>query len=124
MKKLVRNLITNMCAILPEQVIPKIEKADCKAISFDIFDTLIKRNVPTPKDVFFLLEKQYQRKFGSDRKISRLRGEAEKQAVQQTGRRDVNLQEIYLNRDFLIRRIFPSKLLQCPFCIVTVWAIR
>ena len=95
MKKWVRKILTNICAVSPEQVIPEIEKADCKAVSFDVFDTLLKRDVPAPKDVFLLLEKQYQCKFGSDRKISRLRGEAEKKATRQTGRRDVNLREIY-----------------------------
>lgn len=95
MKKLVRKLLTNICAVSPEQVIPAIERVDCKAISFDIFDTLLKRNVSAPADVFLLLEKQYQCKFGSDTRISALRSEAERRAVQQTGRRDVNFREIY-----------------------------
>lgn len=95
MKKLIKKFLTNRYAVLPEQVIPVIEKANCKTVSFDVFDTLLKRNVSAPKDVFFLLEKQYQQKFGSDMKISKLRGGAEKRAVQQTGRKNVNLREIY-----------------------------
>ena len=56
---------------------------------------MLKRNAPALKDVFLLLEKQYQHKFGRERKISRLCGETEEQVVQQTGCRDVNLWEIY-----------------------------
>ena len=87
--------MTNIYAVSPGQVIPVIEKADYKAVSFDIFDTLLKRNVHEPKDVFLLLEKQYQQKFECVTKIGRLRREAEKRAVRRTGHRDVNFWEIY-----------------------------
>lgn len=81
----------NICAVSPKQVIFAIEKEDYKTFSFDIFNTLLKQNVPISKKGLLLLEKYYQRKFGSDRKISRLCGEAEKRVVQQTDRKDVNL---------------------------------
>lgn len=41
----------------------KINK--CKVISFDVFDTLIKRCVDKPSNLFFLVEKQYISKYGN-----------------------------------------------------------
>ncbi len=63
MKKAIKRLLTKKYAIHPKQLIPLIEQADCKIVSFDIFDTLIKRNVPAPRDVFLLLVEHYQKKF-------------------------------------------------------------
>lgn len=96
MKSAVRKLLTKHFAISPELVISAIEKAKCKEVSFDIFDTLIKRNVPTPQDVFLLLEKQYQRHFDHNSlPICELRSLAETRAVKRLGRNEVNLPEIY-----------------------------
>ena len=36
----------------------------CEVVSFDVFDTLIKRNVGTPKDVFSLVEREAVKRFG------------------------------------------------------------
>ena len=36
----------------------------CEVVSFDVFDTLIKRNVRTPKDVFSLVEREALKRFG------------------------------------------------------------
>ena len=95
MKKAIKRLLTKKYAIHPKQLIPLIERADCKIVSFDIFDTLIKRNVPAPKDVFFLLEEHYQKKFERNLDISGLRAQAEASAVQHENRRDVTFEEIY-----------------------------
>ena len=95
MKSTVRKLLTKICAVDPEEVISTIEKSDCKVVSFDIFDTLLKRDVPTPKDVFTLLEKQFRRKFGGNINIGGLRSGAEAKAAAILGRREVSFQEIY-----------------------------
>lgn len=95
MKKIIKNLYIKKYAVSPREIIPIIEKSKCKAVSFDIFDTLLKRNMPTSGDVFLLLEQQYQRRFGINKHIYEWRSQAEKRAVQLKSRRDVNLQEIY-----------------------------
>lgn len=38
-------------------------------ISFDVYDTLVSRNVKKPSDVFCLIEKQYNKKFGAHKAI-------------------------------------------------------
>lgn len=80
MKKAIKRLLTKKYAIHPKQRIPLMEQADCKAVSFDIFDTLIKRNVPAPRDVFLLLE-HYRKKFERNLDIGGLRTQAEARAV-------------------------------------------
>lgn len=95
MKKVIKKLLTNIYAISPEQVISAIERSNCRAVSFDIFDTLIKRSVPEPKDVFSILEKQYKQNFDSKISIGKLREKAEARAAELTGHRNVNIREIY-----------------------------
>ena len=65
-------------------------------ISFDLFDTLVKRNISTPCDVFDLVEYEYNKK--NDQKISNfreLRMVAENDAYTQSI--EPNLDEIYNN---------------------------
>ena len=95
LKSAVKKLMIKLCAISPDQVIAAIEKANCKVVTFDVFDTLIKRNVPTPQDVFLLLEKQYQRHFGHSLPIYELRSRAEALAAKRLGRIEVSFPEIY-----------------------------
>lgn len=95
MKELIKKMLIKKYAVSLDQVIPLIEKSECKVVSFDIFDTLIKRNVPTPQDVFKLLEQQYRHHFNKDICIYKLRSKAEARAVQLNGHRDVGLSEIY-----------------------------
>lgn len=95
MKKAIKNLYMKKYAVSPGKIVPIIEKSNCKAVSFDIFDTLLKRNVPAPEDVFVLLEQQYKHHFGGNKHIHEWRSQAENRAVQLKGYRDVNLQEIY-----------------------------
>ena len=54
-----------------------------KKVSFDIYDTLIKRDAGKPEDVFYLLAKEYISKFGERRtkeEIINIRLEAQKKA--------------------------------------------
>lgn len=95
MKSTIKKWMTKLYAISPNQVISAIEKADCKVASFDIFDTLIKRSVLTPQDVFLLLEKLYQRHFGHSAPICQLRSQAEALAASNMGRIEVTFPEIY-----------------------------
>lgn len=49
-----------------KQIKNKIADPDIKIISFDIFDTLIRRPVIQPKDIFFLINESVKQNFGVD----------------------------------------------------------
>ena len=98
MKQRLKSFLTNLCykffKTSKEKIDLKIKNADI--ISFDIFDTLIKRNVKQPTDVFSLVEREYN-KFSSE-KISgfkEVRISAEKKARNNSSLEEVTLEEIY-----------------------------
>ena len=59
-------------------------------ISFDIFDTLLKRNVPEPTDVFLYMEKKLLIDNFSKRRV-----EAEKKARDENAQNEIKLDDIY-----------------------------
>ena len=64
-----------------------------RIVTFDIFDTLVKRNVYSPVDVFQLIEKQYNREH-----TIKIKGFAsERAAAEQKARRDSKYEEITLD---------------------------
>ena len=68
----------------------------CRYVSFDMFDTLIKRNIDSPSDLFDIIERQYNK--SSKIKIKdfkRQRIEAARKACIRTGNRDPNLEDVY-----------------------------
>lgn len=68
----------------------------CEVVSFDVFDTLIKRNVGTPKDVFSLVEREAVKRFGvcmegfRDKRVY-----AERTARELSDREEISFGEIY-----------------------------
>lgn len=67
-----------------------------ETVSFDVFDTLVKRDVPMPSDVFSLMEQQLLRDGTPDGKeFAKKRVEAEKSARMKYPEREVTLKEIY-----------------------------
>ena len=81
-----------------EGIIKKIEKYNY--VSFDIFDTLIKRNVNKPSDIFKLTAIEYEKE--SNIKIpdfNKLRIEAEIRAKEKTKEKEPNIDDIYNNLD-------------------------
>lgn len=66
-------------------------------ISFDLFDTLIKRQVARPEDVFSLVELQYCQRYGKKaiEKFSNLRKQALETAQKKYHRKICSLDEIY-----------------------------
>lgn len=79
-----------------------------KYISFDIFDTLIKRDVTCPKDVFDLVDRKYREDYPASTVIDNFRSnrvEAEAEARRKSERAEITLDEIY---DELARR-FPKE---------------
>jgi predicted HAD superfamily hydrolase len=72
----------------------RIASQKYKAISFDIFDTLIRRNVQVPSDIFYLagkevLGEQRAKRFKSDRIA------AEQKARSQSTKKEVTIFQIY-----------------------------
>lgn len=77
-----------------QNIIKKINKYEI--ISFDIFDTLIKRDVSRPDFVFELVEREFNRTHDdkvSDFRIKRI--QAERKAREEHRDREVTLEEIY-----------------------------
>ena len=86
--------------------------AEYKYISFDIFDTLIKRNVRYPAEIFERVEENYNRK-NHDRikDFKKHRMDAEKAAREGNGDKEISLNQIYdyIDYDEVIR----EKLKKC-----------
>lgn len=87
LKKLIKELKNPTGKIDVEAIYKQV--APFQYVSFDIFDTLIKRNVKTPKDIFSIIEMRYGDGFASKR-IS-----AEKQSRENCPNEEVTLKDIY-----------------------------
>ncbi|MCT3031574.1 hypothetical protein [Pediococcus parvulus] len=95
MKKALREIFSDINAVKTDELISIIKKSDCDVVSFDIFDTLIKRNVNCSEDVFLLLQDQFNKKFNQDLPIYKMRKLAEVNANKFNSGKDVNLTDIY-----------------------------
>ena len=62
---------------------------DYNNVSFDIFDTLVKRNVEDPTDIFSIMEKTV----GADFRNKRI--QAERRARAESGKTEVSIEDIY-----------------------------
>lgn len=67
-----------------------------KFISFDVFDTLLKRNVHKNEDIFYFVEQQYKKKYNKAIDFTKQRISAEKNARENGEYYEVNLDEIYI----------------------------
>ncbi len=93
-KEIIKNCTGKILDASPESVKKKIDKN--KVISFDIFDTLVKRNVYKPTDVFLLVEKKYN--LLHELKIKEFhtqRIQAEQRARELSAMEEVTLDDIY-----------------------------
>lgn len=75
-------------------------------VSFDIFDTLLKRDVPDPHSIFYLMEDMLERKLGLNiDNFYRKRIEAERIARKEAKNKEITLCDIYASaKDELIRK--------------------
>jgi HAD superfamily hydrolase (TIGR01549 family) len=75
--------------------------AGCKYISFDIFDTLIERIVPSPRDVFNLIEIKYNKKHKNTQinNYKEQRIKAEELASLVANHKEIQYDDIYKNLD-------------------------
>lgn len=78
-----------------KDVFKKIQESDCNYISFDMFDTLIKRNVKCPNDLFTILEEKFNAKFKKNYAFYVNRLQAECDAHAKVRYEEVTLEEIY-----------------------------
>lgn len=99
MQELARKLLIRKEATSLNKIISLIQKSGCNVVSFDIFDTLIKRNIRSAKDVFTILEFQFNKYFNKTLPISLLRKKAEVNANESSLNEDVTLDEIYAKID-------------------------
>ena len=95
MKELIKKILVREKCTPIENIISVLSSSSAKVVSFDIFDTLIKRNVREATDVFSLLENAYINQFGHSEPIKKWRIAAEKEANKRSSYNDVNLDEIY-----------------------------
>ena len=90
--------------------IHKLEKqvSKYKIVSFDIFDTLLKRDVYRPTDVFGLVQKEYSKRYRKDSKFEQIRISAEKLAREKSVYQEVTLDEIYNEIDDVDKEKYKS----------------
>ena len=94
LKKIAQKLIYRLCAQTEVELLKQIEGKE--TISFDVFDTAVKRNVAEPKDVFALIEARLRE--GTEPCVEHFyaqRVESERAARQANHGRAVTLEEIY-----------------------------
>lgn len=93
-KNLIKNCSGKILGVYPEKMKEII--ADAEIVSFDIFDTLVKRNVPVPQDIFSVVEEIYNS--NSDIQINDYREErikAETRARQISREEEIDINGIY-----------------------------
>ncbi|MCL2398600.1 MAG: glycosyltransferase [Defluviitaleaceae bacterium] len=83
-----------------EHLKEQIKGSSCKYISFDIFDTLVKRPLYNPDDIFYLMQKFFQRLSNTNMNFHKMRRASEDAArfrlyVEGSNFQDVSLEEIY-----------------------------
>ena len=90
---------------------------DCRIVSFDIFDTLVLRNVRFPEDIFLLVERQLSIEFGADKcaGFAELRIAAEKEARLTKGTAEITLAEIYRRIPFSEQLARRAMSVECDF---------
>ena len=94
--KYVKSLVIDVFKENTTNILKKIEKYD--AVCFDIYDTLIKRNIKKPTDVFDLIEQEYNKNFEiSIKNFKQLRINAEKDARKNCVDEEITIDYIYDN---------------------------
>ena len=81
----------------------RVLKSKCQkytVVTFDVFDTLLKRDVMTPTEVFSLVEQEFDQKHGGKSYFAQKRSEAEYKLRKANRYSEVTLDEIYENIDF------------------------
>lgn len=106
----------NTGTIKPEHIITSV--SEYKSVSFDVFDTLLKRNVQKPTDVFRVLEHSNPSLEG----FAEARIKAEEKARKKSTYEEVTLDEIYveLRNDGFLAAVSPADELNAEAELLTV----
>ena len=94
LKEAIQRVVYRLCAQTEEEVLGRIKGKD--TVSFDVFDTVVKRDVTRPKDVFALIEARLRKR--TDPCVEHFyaqRVESERIARKAKRGREVTLEEIY-----------------------------
>ena len=75
----------------PEAILSRIAEVPC--VSFDVFDTLLKRAVPRPRDVFFRMGTEMGDDGFAERRMAA--EHMARQAAAETGKEEITLADIY-----------------------------
>lgn len=93
-KKMIKYSFGKIIGAEYSQIERAIERA--KIVSFDIFDTLVKRNVKTPEDVHDLVHKEFFRQTGFDiTEYQKIRVNSEKEARKYSKKEEISLEDIF-----------------------------
>ena len=98
LKSTAKKIIYQVNARAPEKILPLLDGKSI--VSFDVFDTLLKRDVAAPEDVFTLMERELRAEKPESEGFAELRKEAEKRARQVCADREVTLPDIYAQMPF------------------------
>jgi predicted HAD superfamily hydrolase len=136
MKKIAKKMLIRGRTTSLNRVVDLIQKGDYKAVSFDIFDTLIKRNIRSAHDIFRILEDQFNQCFNKNLPILELREKAEATANVKSLDEEVTLEEIYaefeqvsdsecnwlIEREIYLEKSFCQK--NFRMCSIYDWCIK
>lgn len=99
-----------------------------KVVSFDIFDTLLKRDAYKPTDVFRIVEQESKSRFGIDSDFKSIRIGAERKARERSPFSEITLDEIYDEISIKDKNKFKeleleveSKILHCNYAIKSIY---
>ncbi len=99
-----------------------------EAVSFDIFDTLLKRDVYKPTDVFILVQREYKRRHHRDLDFYSIRINAESTAREKSNYPEITLDDIYNEIDISDRDLLKaleleieSNVLHCNYDIKPIY---
>ncbi len=94
-KKMIKKVCCHIAGTGVNDIISNIEMADCEIVSFDIFDTLIKRKCGSPHNLFYGVAKVCERYGITTRNYVRDRIAAEKNVRKEKDGQEVTLSDIY-----------------------------
>ena len=92
-KKIIEKILYAFCSKKEKDLYKIIDEYNY--VSFDIFDTLIKRNVKDPTDIFDIVEMEYNKQHADINNFKKDRIKAERKAHEKSNYEDVTLDEIY-----------------------------
>lgn len=94
-KALSDGMIRVLASVNEADVPGAIQRTGAKIVTFDVFDTLVSRDVLNPRDVLRLLERDFIRQYGRREPLAELRAAAEKEALMANGGHEPKLADIY-----------------------------